>query len=200
MSRAKEIQEKLALQAKLQVTFNTNQSIILNWLGDENGDNEKVNQDFKELSESKDQFFKLPVIQHGTGLGVVDNSVDKNDNLDIHTIGDFISSNKKVSTLSKKKKRDPADSSNSHGNNIYRIAKNDTTAMVALKRKMRTTERINSKKNSDTRSNSKFMNAKVIEVRHNEENTDDSSDEDEKSNPRAAKKTFGLLFNSKKKK
>lgn len=66
MSRAKELQEKLNLQAKLQSTFSNNTAAVLDWLkeSDETGisnDTERNKQlkDHKELEDGKKAFFKL---------------------------------------------------------------------------------------------------------------------------------------------
>ncbi|CAI4063995.1 hypothetical protein SUVZ_07G4750 [Saccharomyces uvarum] len=196
MSRAKDIQERLNLQAKLQSTFSNNTATVLDWLNDSEERNkrkdhtdpehDKLTEDYKELEDSKKAFFELPVVQIGSGLHFKTED-DLSTKEDIRTIGEFIESDKKVSSLAKKKKR------NDQGlqrNDMYRITKDDTKAMVALKRKMRKGEKEGLRKKQEVPARST-------------PNSYGSSDEDDKDMERvpqkSTKKTFGLLFDKKKK-
>ncbi|CAI4471817.1 AIF_collapsed_G0019440.mRNA.1.CDS.1 [Saccharomyces cerevisiae] len=193
MSRAKELQEKLNLQAKLQSTFSNNTAAVLDWLkeSDETGisnDTERNKQlkDHKELEDGKKAFFKLPVLQIGSGLHFRTQD-DASAKEDIHTIGEFIEGDKKVSSLAKKKKRsDPG----LQRNNMYRITKDDTKAMIALKRKMRKGEKEGLRKKQE-HSKSSVSNSY---------SASDEEDEDVGTIPqKSTKKKFGLLFDKKKK-
>lgn len=185
MSRAKEIQEKLALQTKLQEAFNNNNSKILSWLNLDDKTNTKLEKDREELTESKHQFFNLPVIQQGTGIGI--GSHEKDESGDIHTIGDFITSDKKVASLSKKKRRDPTATTKS----IHRVSKNDTKAMVALKRKMRDSQRKEMRDKLDKPTPAKQSNT---------QNDDDFSEgENDAPVSKFSQKKFGLMFDGAKK-
>ncbi|CAL9729521.1 nucleolar protein 19 [Monosporozyma unispora] len=187
MSRAKEIQEKLDLQAKIQLSLSNQSSKVESWLNNEKITNDNNND---ELKHSQLDFFQLPVIQIGSGLNM-ENNDDISTQSDIHTIGEFIKSDKKVSTLSKRRQyKQSNDSKQSYvRNNIHRIAKDDTKAMIALKRKMRKDIMSKSKTARDTTNN-------------NNNDDSDSSDDDEdrhsKHNQTTKKKTMGLLFQSKK--
>ncbi|EJS43599.1 YGR251W [Saccharomyces arboricola H-6] len=196
MSRAKDFQERLNLQAKLQSTFGNNTATVLGWLKDSeeddktkdhaNSDHDKQLEGHRELDDSKKAFFELPVVQIGSGLHF-STEEDISAKEDIHTIGEFIESDKKISTLAKKKKR------NDQGlqrNNMYRITKDDTKAMVALKRKMKKGEREGLRKRqevvtSTTASSNSF--------------SDDDDGDMGKIPQKSTKKTFGLLFGKKKK-
>lgn len=195
MSRAKDIQERLNLQAKLQSTFSNNTATVLDWLKDseerdkrqDHNDPEhgKVIEDYKELEDSKKAFFELPVVQIGSGLHFKTQD-DLSTKEDIHTIGEFIEGDKKVSSLAKKKKR------NDQGlqrNDMYRITKDDTKAMVGLKRKMRKGEKEGLRKKQEVPARS------TPEVYGSDEDDKDVERVPQKS----TKKTFGLLFDKKKK-
>ncbi|QHS73550.1 Nop19p [Saccharomyces paradoxus] len=192
MSRAKELQEKLNLQAKLQSTFSNNTAAVLDWLkeSDETGDStdterNKQVENHKELEDGKKAFFKLPVLQIGSGLHFRTQD-DVSSKEDIHTIGEFIEGDKKVSSLAKKKKRSDQ---GLQRNNMYRITKDDTKAMVALKRKMRKGERGGlRKKQEQTKSN-----ISTSYSFSDEENGDVGA-----MPQKSTKKTFGLLFDKKK--
>ena len=227
MSRAKEIQEKLALQTKLQLSFRNTNSKVLSWL--DNEDSTTLNDPQTvftkaEFEDSRQAFYRLPVVQIGAGLHFdnVDNHTEAEAEADdIHTVGEFINSDKKVSSLSKKKRRRAEGSGTEYGNrqqsdSIYRVAKNDTKAMVALKRKMRKTHRENIRAELAQGSSSSSSNGTGRAVvndrktstvttrlnsynhRHNHNHNDsDSSDSDD---GRSKRKQIGLLFQSKKKK
>ncbi|CAI2014938.1 hypothetical protein SEUBUCD646_0G04960 [Saccharomyces eubayanus] len=196
MSRAKDIQERLNLQAKLQSTFSNNTATVLDWLKEsEECDRGKVHtdpehgkllEDYKELEDSKKAFFQLPVVQIGSGLHFKTED-DLSAKEDIHTIGEFIESDKKVSSLAKKKKR------NDQGlqrNDMYRITKDDTKAMVALKRKMRKGEKEGLRKKQEV----------PVKSTPNFHGSSDEDDIDVERVPqKSTKKTFGLLFDKKKK-
>ncbi|CCF56743.1 hypothetical protein KAFR_0B04470 [Kazachstania africana CBS 2517] len=195
MSRAKEIQEKLELQAKLQFSFNNTKSKVLSWLEDsaENGSSgSKIDGKHDELEDSKQAFFNLPVMHIGGGLDLSthDNGVASNDG-DIHTIGEFIESDKKVNTLSKKKKR-KLDSA--QRNSLYRVAKDDSKSMVALKHKIRKDLRTNVRFKIE---NEKLGVKKTAQSANIPDNNSDS--EDDSRTEKSVKKSFGLLFNGKKK-
>lgn len=212
MSRAKEIQEKLALNAKLQVALNSNSSKVLSWLDNderkEDTDAKSIKEDgqaytIKDLEDSKNMFFKLPVVQIGSGLnmGDDDDTNGNEGNNDIHTIGEFIESNKKVSSLAKKKKR--SDHLNER-NNIYRVAKDDTRAMIALKNKIRKGKREEFQRNGNENMKTKYNTSKGPESQNvtSKHSSDDESSEDEDFSSRKvvhSKKSVNLLFNGKKK-
>ncbi|CCK72409.1 Nop19p KNAG_0K00410 [Huiozyma naganishii CBS 8797] len=137
MSRAKELQEKLDLQAKLQLAFSKKSASVAAWL--EDTPLQDASKSAAHLRDSRDQFFHLPVMQTGSGLNMTQRAGDgPSDQTDIHTVGEFIDSDKKVSSLGKKKRR-PVPTAG--GSSIHRVSKDDTGAMVALKRKMRTAQR-----------------------------------------------------------
>ena len=222
MSRAKEIQEKLALQTKLQLSFRNTNSKVLSWL--DNEDSTTLNDPQTvftkaEFEDSRQAFYRLPVVQIGAGLHFdnVGNHTEAEAD-DIHTVGEFINSDKKVSSLSKKKRRRAEGSGTEYGNrqqsdSIYRVAKNDTKAMVALKRKMRKTHRENIRAElAQSSSSSSNGNGRAVvgdrktstvttrlnsyNHRHNHNDSDDSDSDD----GRSKRKQIGLLFQSKKKK
>ena len=225
MSRAKEIREKLALQTKLQLSFRDTNSRVLGWL--DNTDSTKTPNDPKdvftkaEFEDSRQAFYRLPVVQIGAGLNFENvKGDDDHTEEDIHTVGEFINSDKKVSSLSKKKKRGVNGSGTEYGNrqqsdSIYRVAKNDTKAMVALKRKMRKTHRENirselaqsSNNNRNSNSNGKAVvsgtKTSTVTTRLNNYNYNHNasdSDSDNSDDGRSKRKQIGLLFQSKKKK
>lgn len=178
MSRAKEIEAKQQLQAKLQLSFNNNTSKVLSWLG-----NQESTEQCKDLTDSKSAFFQLPVVQIGAGLNF--ESQGSNDKEDIATIGEFINSDKKISSLAKKKRKNVE---HQQRNTIYRISKDDTKAMVALKHRMRKTQK--EKVSEELQKRTKASTTSVS-------NDDSDSDEDEPRIEKTSKKTFGLLFNGK---
>lgn len=208
MSRAKEIQEKLALNAKLQAALSANTSKVLGWLGDSRDEKDSSESQYKEkdqaysikdLEDSKKMFFELPVVQIGSGLNMGDSGADDAASSDIHTIGEFVKSNKKISSLAKKKKR--SENLNER-NNIYRVAKDDTRAMVALKNKIRSGRREEMRRNGllESRKTSGTKDTRPSNNRGKQDESDDeSSDDDEGRRPAAAKKSVNLLFGSKKK-
>ena len=145
MSRAKEIKEKQELQAKLASAFSSKTATVLSWLSTDsvNGAN-KISKDTALLSDARKDFFNLPVVATGAGLSFEDEqfTAKKNEtnHEDIATVGEFIKSNKKISTLAKKKMQNsnPRDNLNS---TVYRIRKDDSKATIALKNKLRNTKR-----------------------------------------------------------
>lgn len=202
MSRAKEIQEKLDLQAKLQLAFGNRNAKVASWLdGSDDKSNEiekkNYNEDMKYLNESKKQFFELPVVQIGSGLSFQSIENDSNTADDIHTVGEFIESNKKISSLGKKKKR----SDQTGHRDIYRVAKDDTKAMVALKRKMRQGKRESIKRNISevSSSNSKLKPHNNTSQNENHSNATSDDDDEPRVEKSVKKKAFGLLFSKKKK-
>lgn len=188
MSRAKEIQQKLDLQAQLQQTFSGNARKVSAWL-DKTAPNEQP--DAAELNSSKAAFFTLPVVQAGSGLGfsAATTHADRKD--EINTVGEFIRTDKKVSSLSKKRRYQP----DTRASAVHRISQDDTKAMIALKRKMRQTQResIRHKIGPETKAPENGTNKA-------NDHDDDDDDDDEMPVPRSTKKTVGLLFNGKKKK
>ncbi|SCW03874.1 LAFE_0H00936g1_1 [Lachancea fermentati] len=186
MSRAKEIKEKLALQAQLQSSFNDTNLQVSKWL-----DGVDSTGDKNDVAQSKASFYQLPVIGIGSGLVFDDKSDDKED---ISTIGEFIDSKKKVASLAKKKKRNVNQEAKNNG--LYTSSANDTKAMTALKRKIRKdyrekTLRSEVKESVPASSTSKGKNEFPND-------SEEDSDEDPKVE-KVAKKSFGLLFDGKKK-
>ncbi|QLG73003.1 hypothetical protein HG535_0E00870 [Zygotorulaspora mrakii] len=185
MSRAREIQEKLNLQAKLQESFANTTGKVLGWLdADIRGEGMEANN----MNASKAAFFQLPVMQTGSGLNLSHNITEPEDHGDIHTIGEFIKSDKKVNSLSKKKQRSQP---KTQVNSIYRISKEDTKAMVSLKRKMRKVQKedgMQQLRPTTEQDHSSNSNAKYS-----------SESDDEPQVEKATKKKFGLLFSAKKK-
>lgn len=194
MSRARELQEKLDLQAQLRNSFLLTENKVLAWLGSETNKNGDTEAKITDINGSKAEFFTLPVVQTGSGLNFTTGSNDLDTKDDIRTVGEFIKSDKKLSSLSKKKRRmqQPRQTGS-----IYGVSKDDSKAMVALKRKMRERQREAIKKDSVT---DKAVN---VTKNKNDENTtiawnsDNEDDYDEVRIQKSAKKTFGLLFNKK---
>lgn len=183
MSRAQEIKEKLALQAAIQKSFQQDSTKVLSWLTPEGNKESGSGLGETELNESKKDFFQLPVVQVGSGLSFqMESNNATTDSTDIHTLGEFIKSDKKVSSLAKKKKK-REEAVHEARDSIHRISKDDTKAMIALKNKMRKTNRENIRKkiSTDSRQN-------------------DSDSDDEPKVEITKKKTIGLLFTGKKKK
>lgn len=187
MSRAKEIQEKLNLQAKLQTSFDTSASKVLDWL---KTDNEKDSA-ADGLNNSKTVFFELPVMQTGSGLDLTSNTNSADQQDDIRTVGEFITSDKKVNSLSKKKQRAQL---NTQTNNIYKISKDDTKAMVALKRRVRKTQRGGTKVGSPSSTQDIPGGSRAPAPRDDQDESDD-----EPKIEKTSKKQFGLLFDKSKK-
>lgn len=198
MSRAREIQEKLDLQAKIQLSFANQSSKVSSWLTTGNdtietnkNNNNKDNDN--DLKTSQNDFFHLPVVQMGSGLNMEESDDVKNNQSDIHTVGEFIKSDKKIQSLAKKRQYKQSNDSKQNSyvrNNIHRIAKDDTKAMVALKRKMRKDIISKQRNNNPTPSNNN---------NHNNSSDDDDDEDDRNSRTKhIKKKTMGLLFQSKK--
>ncbi|SCU92375.1 LANO_0E00584g1_1 [Lachancea nothofagi CBS 11611] len=194
MSRAKEIQEKLGLQASLQTAFNDSKLKAFEWLEDD------LSKDCSEdLTSSKSLFHQLPVIGLGAGLSFDQTPSNNNDaKEDISTIGEFINSDKKVSSLAKKKKRKMANGqepTQRSVNSVHEISAGDTRAMIALKRKIKNSHR------GELRSKLGHQRDVSGEVQPIKRNTSsDSEDEDEPRVEKTTKKSFGLLFQGKRKK
>ncbi|CEP62610.1 Nop19p LALA0_S05e09472g [Lachancea lanzarotensis] len=193
MSRAKEINEKLNLQASLQALFSSNKVKAAEWV--QNKANDECNSD---LSSSKSSFYELPVMAIGAGLSF-DKSATESEpmGVDIATVGEFIDSDKKVSSLAKTKKRSPP--SGRHTNNtsaVHRITKDDTRAMIALKRKMKGSQRHEIRTNLENKESDQF---KTKQHESNQQFSDSDSD-DGGLVEKAQKKSFGLLFQGKQKK
>lgn len=192
MSRAKEIKEKLALQAKIQLSFSNQSDKVLNWLKDEI-DEDSEPKDTSTIQKEQTDFFKLPVMQIGSGLNMDNDAPDVTDNqqeenssrhTDIHTVGEFIKSDKKVQSLSKKKQYKLNKPHEQRTNTIHRIAKDDTKAMISLKRKLKQQNRDSIK--------SSIADDKNL-------NSDSDSDSDALQQ-KTRKKNVGLLFQGKKRK
>lgn len=192
MSKAAEIKEKQELQAKIQRGFNSSTDKVSSWLREDSNSQNTVQS--TKIDESKAQFFQLPVIQIGSGLSF-ENTEDL-DNADIHTIGEFIQSDKKVSSLSKKKR---SNKELQQKNSIYRIRKDDSGAMVSLKHKIRNQER---QKLWNSLPNQNDYKAKIQQDSSNNKTAkNDQLASDEEDGPefqKHSKKKFGLLFSGKK--
>lgn len=185
MSKTNEIKKKRELQTRFQLFHNDNTARVLSWLGNDNPN------ESKELTGSKNAFFQLPVIQLGSGLNF-DNTETQDNREDIHTIGEFINSNKKVSTLLKKKKSGIRE----QNNHVYKVHTNDNKAMIALKHKMRTSKR--KMLRHELKTNSQPQKSVVTISKTNNYDQDlDNSDDDEHRPIKHSKKTFNLLFNKK---
>lgn len=191
MSRAKEIEEKRALQTKLQVVFNSSRSKVLSWL--EEYDDDK-SMDSSAINKSREQFFNLPVVQTGSGISF--EQIGETDTNDIHTIGEFMESDKSVKSLSKKKR---TNGEIQQRNSIYRIQKNDSTAMVSLKNKLRNGNRQKIRRDLPKQDDRKLK----LTVRNKglaapEKNDASSSEDEDPCIQKHVKKQFGLMFTGKK--
>lgn len=192
MSKAKEIQEKLTLQAKLQAAFSETSSKAAKWL-----ENDAAVENDENLISSKKSFYQLPVIGMGAGLSF-DDQVEDGGSEDISTIGEFIKSDKKVSSLAKKKKGRNTHENNNSSKGIHKINSDDTRAMIALKRKMRSSNIQNSRR---LQAQSPSTNAPTDKKGYSQavaSTADESDDDDEPRVAKTSKKSFGLLFESKK--
>lgn len=196
MSRAKELQEKLDLQAKLRNSFLLTENKALAWLGSETKNNGDTEAKITDIDGSKAEFFTLPVVQTGSGLNFSAGSNDLHSKDDIHTVGEFIKSDKKLSSLSKKKRRmqQPQQTGS-----IYGVSKDDSKAMIALKRKMRERQREAIRKDTVTDKATNVTNNKKDEDTKIAWRSDNEDDDDEPRIQKSTKKTFGLLFNKTKK-
>ncbi|SJM82855.1 related to Nucleolar protein 19 [Zygosaccharomyces bailii] len=179
MSRAKELQEKLDVEAKLRNSFSNLNSTVLSWLSKDDDAEERGQE---ELNQSKKQFFALPLVTTGAGLkfGCAEGTED------INTVGEFVNSDKKITSLSKKKRR-PQDKS--PVNSIYRVSKDDTKAMLSLKRKMR------KGKMEEMKKTHLHPRGPIKELSKH----DSDSEENEPRVEKTKKKSIGLLFNGPKK-
>lgn len=180
MSRSKELQEKQDVQAKLRSSYSDVNNTVLSWLGEEKNNEERGRE---ELNQSKKQFFTLPLVPTGAGLSFGHSQETE----DINTVGEFVNSEKKVSSLSKKRRRQQ---DKSQVNNIYRVSKDDTKAMLSLKRKVRKGKLEEMKKGP----------LRAPESEEHQLKRDTDSEEDEPRVEKVKKKSFGLLFNGSKKK
>lgn len=192
MSRARELQEKLDLQAQLRNSFLLTENKVLAWLGSETNKNGDTEAEITDMDGSKAEFFTLPVVQTGSGLNFTVGSNDSDTKDDIHTVGEFIKSDKKLSSLSKKKRRMQRQTGS-----IYGVSKDDSKAMIALKRKMRERQRKAIKKDTVTDKAINVTKNKKDENNTTAWNSDNEDDYDEVRIQKSAKKTFGLLFNKK---
>ncbi|CAR30044.1 NOP19-like protein [Lachancea thermotolerans] len=188
MSRAKEIQEKLSLQAKLQASFNASALKASEWLPKDSLEDQK-----SDLTSSKDSFYSLPVIGVGAGLSFEEKE-ESNAQGEVSTIGEFINSNKKLSSLAKKKKGKHATNSQSQSGGIFKVSSSDTRAMVALKRKMKSGRR------QELRN--KISRPSALDMSHpglgTKEDLRHSDSDEEPQVTKTSKKSYGLLFESKK--
>ncbi|XBW36854.1 hypothetical protein QEN19_002433 [Hanseniaspora menglaensis] len=138
MSRAKEIKEKQALQAKLALAFNAKRQTVLSWLGE---DKNQASEE-KNIEIHKTEFFNLPVVAAGSILNFShsfftgsQNTIDNK--TEIGTVGQFLKSEKKISSLTKKR-----NTNNKSGiQDQFKVQKNDNKATVAFKNKMRDSNR-----------------------------------------------------------
>ncbi|AET39880.1 Nop19p Ecym_5096 [Eremothecium cymbalariae DBVPG len=180
MSKAKELKEKQELQTRLQEAFNKDFSKVLSWF-----DNDTPNKQSEELLGSREAFFRLPVVQIGSGLGVKDGHESGNTQ-DIQTVGEFIKGNKKLSTLAKKKQKQ----NGQERNDIYRIQKEDTKAMVALKHKMRNSKRAQAK----DRISQLHQQVEASSENLNSVQRSDSDDDDDQVIQKTTKKSLACYF------
>lgn len=185
MAHRRENQEKLALQAKLKNSFSNINSTVLGWLGDDG----KSNGGQEELNRSKKEFFALPLVATGTGLSFNETK----HSTDINTVGEFVESDKKVKTLGNKKRRQQ-NKAESNNNNLYKVSKDDTKAMLALKRRMRKS------KVGEMRQDPSIVTGKLEQKKQPVAPQDSESEEDEPKVEKTKKKSFGLLFANKKNK
>lgn len=188
MAHRRENQEKLAFQAKLRDSFNTVNSTVLSWLGGEQESNGRP----QDLNRSKQEFFTLPLVSTGAGLSFNDSKQSE----DINTVGEFVNSDKKVKTLSKKRRKpqDKSQNNTANGNNLYKVSKEDTKAMLALKRKMR------KGKIEEMRQDPSGITEKLEQKTQQLPATQDTDSEDDPPIEKTQKKSFGLLFDNPKKK
>lgn len=193
MSRSQEIKEKQALLAKFQHGFGNSTSKVLEWIDGSSSVQEQENK-------SKDDFFQLPVIQIGSGLSFSDTK-DINDT-DIHTIGEFIKGDKKVSSLAKKKR---TNKDIQERNSVHRVRKDDSQAMVSLKNKIRNQQRqkIRNELPKDKKGSNNVNDKKQSQMQL-QPSVDAESSSDEEADIREQKhnkkKTGLLLFTGKKSK
>ncbi|AAS52981.1 AER300Cp [Eremothecium gossypii ATCC 10895] len=186
MSNSKDIKDRQRLQATLQAAFSEKAARVEEWLGSASDSGPST-----DLSESRQAFLKLPVVQIGGGLRF-DTQAATQDTNSIHTLGDFVTGNKSLSTLAKKKQ---AAQPSSKQNSIYRVDKEDTKAMVALKQKMKNQRR--------SQLHERIVETAPSETPAQERGTaddDDSDDSDEAPVEKMTKKKVGLLFLDKKRK
>lgn len=146
MSRAQEIREKQELQTKLALAFNKKRQTVLSWLPNEE------QKDDKTVEKSRSEFMKLPVVANGSIFNLNDHSKfgyqQPTDNKsEIGTIGEFLVSEKKISSLTKKRNN----SNRSIVQDSLRAQKNDNKATSAFKNKMRDSQRQQLRKSINTR-------------------------------------------------
>ncbi|SCU81578.1 LAME_0B07756g1_1 [Lachancea meyersii CBS 8951] len=194
MSRAKEIEEKLGLQASLQAVFNNNKLKAFEWLQTDVG-----GECSKDLTSSKASFYQLPVVAVGAGLSFdQDSPAAGGSGEEIATVGEFIQSDKKVSSLAKKKKRKAgSDQLAKSTGGIHKINADDTRAMIALKRKMKNSHRGEIREKLEHEEINKPR--KATEHEHGAQSSDSDAN-DEPRVEKTKKKSFGLLFQGKQKK
>lgn len=187
MVHRKENQERLALQAKLRNSFSSINSTVQSWLG---GDQES-NGGLEELNRSKKEFFTLPLVATGTGLSFN----DMKHSTDINTVGEFVQSDKKVKTLANKKRKPQHRSEpNNNSSNLYKVSKDDTKAMLALKR------RIRKGKLEEMKQDPSNVTGKLEQKKQPVVAQDSESEEDEPRIEKTQKKSFELFFDNQKKK
>ena len=189
MSRAKEIREKQELQAKLALAFNKKRQTVLSWLGNDDNQNDE-----KNIEHSKFEFMNLPVIATGSILNLNDNKSNNSsqqvvDNkTEIGTIGECLKSEKKISSLTKKR---------NHNNNKsivseqFKVQKNDNKATAAFKNKMRDSSRDQLRKNSKNENNRNF---------NKEDSDSDDEDRFKRVNIKKKANNMPLQFGKKNKK
>ncbi|CUS23026.1 LAQU0S08e00496g1_1 [Lachancea quebecensis] len=186
MSRAKEIQEKISLQAKLQASFNATALKASEWLPKDSQEEQKC-----ELSSSKASFYELPVIGLGAGLNFEEHDGGHSQG-EVSTIGEFINSNKKLSSIAKKKGK-RATNSPSQSEGIFKANSTDTRAMVALKRKMK-----NGRRQELRHKISQTSTSTAAQPRPEAKEDSRNSDSDEEPQvSKTSRKSYGLLFQSK---
>ncbi|AGO12639.1 AaceriAER300Cp [[Ashbya] aceris (nom. inval.)] len=186
MSIPKDMKDRQKLQATLQAAFSEKAAKVEQWLGPTSDSAPSTG-----LSESREAFLKLPVVQIGGGLRFDAHAATQDSN-SIHTLGDFMTGNKSLSTLAKKKQ---AAQPGNKQNSIYRVDKEDTKAMVALKHKMKNQRR--------SQLRERIVEGAAPEKPAQERGTaddDDGDDSDEAPVEKMTKKKVGLLFQDKKRK
>lgn len=195
LNNRKDIKQKEELQAQFQLAISKANETVLSWLRPG-----QVNSTLDtDLSVDALQFLNLPVIPLGQGLSLSESNEDDESN--IHTIGDFINGDKKLSSLAKKKRAGATLSDRINRiNNRHKISKNDNRALVGLKNKLRNDTRNQVRRDNNiaqSRNNSVTRSAQKTRVTDD----DDDEDEDEKHlDQRNTKKGSGLLFDTRTKK
>lgn len=186
MSRAQEIREKQELQTKLALAFNKKRQTVLGWLPKEE---QKLDE---TVDHSRSEFMKLPVVANGSILNLNEQSKSDqqqtNNKCEIGTIGEFLVSEKKISSLAKKRNN----TNRSIVQDSLRAHKNDNKATSAFKNKMRDSHRQQLRKSS----NSKLENSRYPKA----EDSDSDDDSFKRANVKKKSNSMPVQFGKKKKK